>query len=160
MPGGDFRRPRRMSASSCLSLRSALAHSGEQVTVGVFESNTLPQMMQTQRLLRASRFCLLRLSRFSALYCRDLARMWSATTVGAHSLQYRCLALLTMYSLPQHSHLSVLPSLREVPLRFARRFASFARTARQSGQYHARGPPWNTIPHCRQVRGRTDADLK
>ena len=67
-----------------------------------------------------------------------------------------------MYSFPQRTHLSVLPSGRSAtrPLARCRRFASFARSRRQVGQYQARGPPSKTVPHWRQVRGFTTTAMR
>jgi len=146
--------PLRMSASACRNFLRIWSHASEQVTRGVLLSKGCPQIMQTFALLAARRlsaFCR-SASLFSALYSRDLRRMFSRVAASLQLGQYRCLPPVTVYSAPHTLHLSMLPMGRCGPLALALRLASACRTARQSGQYHALGPPTKVAPHWRHIR--------
>ena len=92
---------------------------------------------------------------FAAFQAFDCSRSASLYFPAAHCGQYRCSPLLTMYSRPQLSHLSTLPRGRAAPALLCLVFCSRVRTFRHPGQYHARGPPGNTFPHCLHTRSRT-----
>ena len=114
---------------------------------------------------RAQNFCFtLRFSYRTGLYTsftvayRSSAclRSTSATASGAQSGQYLWREAITTYSFPHFTQWSTLPSGRCVPMRLCRLPASFFRSSRHSGQYHARGPPKNLFPHCRHARVPSD----
>lgn len=153
--------PLRISASAWRSFRRSWSHSSEHVTRGVLHSNFFPQIMQTFVRLdtRRSLVCWRRRSLCSSPYSRALRRMFSAVAASLQLGQYFWFPLVTMYSPPHASHLSMLPMGRCGPLAFTLRSASARRSALQSGQYHARGPPRKVTPHWRHTRGLSVACL-